>query len=765
MAVSFADASHGWVVGLMGNILATSDGGAHWEVQVAQPYPLFGVSFADASHGWAVGGNGTILATSDGGAHWSVQKSRSTAYLYGVHFSDPSHGWAVGTRWGAGATAFGVILSTSDGGATWTDQESSTQTWLYGVASSDASHGWAVGLSGTILATSDGGADWNAQSPGTRNWLCDVAFPDPLHGWAVGDQSILATSDGGRSWTVQDLGTQMWLYGIAFSDAAHGWAVGDGGTILATTDGGASWSQQSSGVAQWLNAVSCADDTHSWAVGNVGTIVATTDGGADWSTQSSGTSSQLYGVASPNVSHAWAVGNGGTILATTDSGTTWTAQDSGTQDCLYGVSFPDASHGWAVGEADTILATSDGGASWSVQNLGTENMYLYSVSFADDTHGWAVGYDSDTESAIVLATTDGGVTWRAQDSGATAELHSVASPGGGHVWTVGNEGTILVSKTAGWADTTPPVTTDDYDGLWHKSPVTVDFTATDSGKPDVSGVAYTAYSLDESTNWTQGTSVSIPAPADHTGDGLHTILYRSADNAGNIEANESCTVKIDTTPPTTTDDADAAWHNTPVTVSLTATDPNMPDASGVAATYYEIDGGAWTEGTSLSIPAPADHSNDGIHTVSYYSTDNAGNTEATQSCTVKIDTTPPVISLAYLSVSHHQRHSGWGWHRSVVMRGHQASWPVWSCDGSCLDLSYRIDDNLSPTVNVAIALLGSRGKVLQTISLGQCPTGVLEVYRLPHKLPHGCSHLRLTATDLAGNAQSKLVGFRWFMQQ
>ena len=50
-------------------------------------------------------------------------------------------------------------------------------------------------------------------------------------------------------------------------------------------------------------------------------------------------------------------------------------------------------------------------------------------------------------------------------------------------------------------------------------------------------------------DWTKGTSVTVPAPADHSGDGLHTVAYRSADKAGNVEVAQSCQVKIDTTPP------------------------------------------------------------------------------------------------------------------------------------------------------------------------------------------------------------------------
>ena len=74
-------------------------------------------------------------------------------------------------------------------------------------------------------------------------------------------------------------------------------------------------------------------------------------------------------------------------------------------------------------------------------------------------------------------------------------------------------------------------------------------------------------------------------------------------------------------------------------------------------------------------------------------------------------------------------------------------------------MTYRVDDNLSPTVAVTVQLVDCRGKVLQTISLGHRPTGkLLQVYPLRGRLPRGFSHLRVTATDLAGNMQSKLAG-------
>ncbi len=73
--------------------------------------------------------------------------------------------------------------------------------------------------------------------------------------------------------------------------------------------------------------------------------------------------------------------------------------------------------------------------------------------------------------------------------------------------------------------------------------------------------------------------------------------------------------------------------------------------SGVAATYYSVDAGAWTQGDTVVIAAPKDHSDDGAHTIAFYSVDDAGIQEAPQSVTVKIDTTPPGFTWRGVSPS------------------------------------------------------------------------------------------------------------------
>ena len=284
---------------------------------------LSAVTFTDASHGWVVGGAqgaGTILATTDGGATWSVQTptGASVAGLSAVAFKGPTHGWAVGGQ--------GTILATTDGGATWNAQNSGTSiASLAGVAFTDATHGWAVGDHGTIVATTDGGATWNAQNSGSSTAsLAGVAFVDASHGWAVGDQgTILATTDGGATWKQEKSGTSTAsLAGVAFVDANRGWAVGDHGTILATTDGGAHWKHQKSSTSEALFGVTFVDATHGWAVGGVvnSTMLATTDGGAHWKHQKSSTSEALYGVTFVDTTHGWAVGDQGVVVVTTNGG-------------------------------------------------------------------------------------------------------------------------------------------------------------------------------------------------------------------------------------------------------------------------------------------------------------------------------------------------------------------------------------------------------------------------------------------------------------
>jgi len=186
-------------------------------------------------------------------------------------------------------------------------------------------------------------------------------------------------------------------------------------------------------------------------------------------------------------------------------------------------------------------------------------------------------------------------------------------------------------------DATAPTTSQTgADGAWHAADVTIDLSASDAS----SGVASTEYKVDGG-GWTSGTSVVIAAPDNGSNDGMHTIQYRSTDVAGNVETAKTCTVGISRTAPTTSvSGADGAWHDSDVTLTFSAS------GNGTLRTEYQVDGGGWVDGTTVVIPAPANGSNDGVHAVTYRSTDAAGNVESEKSVDVKIDAGAPATTVS-----------------------------------------------------------------------------------------------------------------------
>ncbi len=186
----------------------------------------------------------------------------------------------------------------------------------------------------------------------------------------------------------------------------------------------------------------------------------------------------------------------------------------------------------------------------------------------------------------------------------------------------------------------------------------------------------------------------------------------------------------DTTPPVTlVSGNDDLWHATSVTLTFSATDE--PGGSGLATTWSKVDSGSYAEGSSVTVAAPADHTGDGSHTVSYYSVDAAGNSETPKSCTVLIDTTGPLIAVTATTVS-----TGGSAGRRVVF-------------------SYRVSDDLSATARgVVLVVSDSHHKTVKRFAWAARTTGT--TYAVSWKPASQDTYLGLvSATDLAGNAQQQ----------
>jgi len=137
---------------------------------------------------------------------------------------------------------------------------------------------------------------------------------------------------------------------------------------------------------------------------------------------------------------------------------------------------------------------------------------------------------------------------------------------------------------------------------WYSAPVSVPFWAFDGN----SGIWYT----------TPGNHISVSS------EGMaQTGTVTAYDLAGNVTYANTPPVNIDMTSPVT------AAAVTGGTVTLTATDT----LSGVAATYFTIDGG-----TQQTYTAPLTVTGVGLHTLTYHSTDVAGNAETDNTTTVTI---------------------------------------------------------------------------------------------------------------------------------
>ena len=86
--------------------------------------------------------------------------------------------------------------------------------------------------------------------------------------------------------------------------------------------------------------------------------------------------------------------------------------------------------------------------------------------------------------------------------------------------------------------------------------------------------------------------------------------------------------------------AEDLWHNGPVIL-------RFHDAAGKpVSASWRIDGGPWQDGKRVHVRGPADHSNDGVHTVDVRP---LGGGDVAASVEVGIDTKPPEVTAAQVS--------------------------------------------------------------------------------------------------------------------
>jgi photosystem II stability/assembly factor-like uncharacterized protein len=247
-AAYFADEQHGWAVGHIEAILATSDGGESWRLAHLEPenaQPLLDVVFADASRGIAVGAYGAVYVTTDGGSVWS-RVPFEPAPLAGAEKIAPADEMEIDVDLGfefhlnaiargpagrmyIGAEA-GRLFRSDDDGASWRELPSPYDGSFHGVLPLDGDAVLAFGLRGNLFRSEDGGTTWVRIPTGTTALLDGGARIDSDTVVVVGMAGVVLVSrDGGRSFTLRQQDDRKAISAVAPS--------GDGALIVAGEGG------------------------------------------------------------------------------------------------------------------------------------------------------------------------------------------------------------------------------------------------------------------------------------------------------------------------------------------------------------------------------------------------------------------------------------------------------------------------------------------------------------------------------------------------
>ncbi len=212
-----------------------------------------------------------------------------------------------------------------------------------------------------------------------------------------------------------------------------------------------------------------------------------------------------------------------------------------------------------------------------------------------------------------------------------------------------------------------------------------------------------------------------------------------------------------------------------VTVTLAATD----NLSGVAQTTYSVDGGANQVGTSVTVSAS------GVHTVTYFSTDQAGNVEASKVLTITgSDATAPTITS---SIAPPPNSAGWNsTNVTVTFTCTDTGSGIASCTPPQSVTSEGAGRRVSGT---AVDNAGNKATTTATVSIDKTPPSITSSlsavansygwYKIPVSATFRCTDALSgiascsspvmfneganqsktgTAVDVAGNSTTKTVG-------
>jgi photosystem II stability/assembly factor-like uncharacterized protein len=366
-----------------------------WLPRVPYPDPL---SFVDRYHGWLVGNLGSLFTTRDGGRTWLELKPEGLNSLYArPQFLDEKNGFILA---GSGFTNDrGALLKTSDGGHTWTQ----IFPILYPRKTSflDPHTGFGVGSaagSNQVYRTDDGGHSWNKVGalPKYVETERQVQFVDAAHGWVMVNDclpdeicnqlALYRTADGGRSWERLSIGanSNLSIKTMFFTSPTEGYLIDDStGALVFSRDGGNTW-ESIPPSSDWSisGPLSLGGGFYSGSAMDGKHLLVTREGTKTWQDLDPACLARGFSLTGdgtlwilPTSSCAATLACAGSLLSSTDGGNTW--QLVVMPDMLItAIQMVDSQHGWLRGGInlrsiggytfgdDHVFFTDDAGHTW-----------------------------------------------------------------------------------------------------------------------------------------------------------------------------------------------------------------------------------------------------------------------------------------------------------------------------------------------------------------------------------------------------------------
>ena len=258
-----------------------------------------------------VGAMGTIVQSVDGGNNWQNTTLPGRPYLVDVTNCADGSFFAIDKTDG---------LWSLEADGNWARHALPEMTEPQALACNTDNVIWVIGAFSTILHSSDTGESWESWSLDEDLYLTTIQFIDQQHGVVTGEfGTVLLTQDAGVTWQrADDLPDSFYPQSTYFADRSTGWVVGLSGTIWKTLDGGQSWEHMESGISTPLYGITGFGNTLV-AVGDNSTILYSGTDSAVWAPLDDTIKFRTYlrGVIGLDDKRFIVAGGGGSLFAIT----------------------------------------------------------------------------------------------------------------------------------------------------------------------------------------------------------------------------------------------------------------------------------------------------------------------------------------------------------------------------------------------------------------------------------------------------------------